>query len=176
MRSVRFQLGATLLATLLTAAPTWAEPGDWEDWDLAGLVGVGIPVGHLGDVFDPGFSFTLSTTRWLSPRYGIRLGGAGNFFADAAYWHYNIGPEFAWLDKSQPWLLSAHAGVGVTTAQPNVGDSSTEFTVNLGATLEYKVNAAWSLIGGPSFCIIMSDETGYILPVSAGFRYQYGTH
>jgi len=152
------------------------------DWDVTGRVGIGLPVGDLGDGYDPGFSATLSTTCWFGDRYGLRLGGAGNFLGGAtalipngSFWHYGVGPELALLDPAQRFKLNVHAGIGATTLQPDGGSSSTDFTVNAGATLEYKVNAAWSVIGGPSFYIIAADKTGYILPISGGFRYLFGT-
>ncbi len=151
-------------------------------WDVTGLVGVGIPVGDLGDGYDPGLSATLSTTRWFGPTFGLRFGGAGNFLGgantsipDVSFWHYNVGPEIDLIDPAKNVGLHVHAGIGATTAQ--AGDNSnTDFTLNLGATLEYKVSPAWSIIGGPSFYAILADETGYILPISGGFRYFFGTH
>jgi hypothetical protein len=167
-----------LIATLLSAAllPSAARA---QNWDVTGLVGIGLPVGDLADGLDPGFSATLSTTRWFNPRYGIRLGGAGNFLsgsgADFSFWHYNIGPEIDLIDPAKNVGLHVNAGIGATTVQVS-SLSDTDFTVNLGATLEYKVSPAWSIIGGPSFYIMMDDETGYILPISGGFRYFFGTH
>jgi hypothetical protein len=172
MRLVRLHLVAALLLALGAAAARAAT----EDWDVTGAVGAGIPVGDLADLVDPGFSAGLSTTRWMAPRWGIRAGGAGNFFDGGTFWHYNIGPEVALLDASQAVRLNAHAGLGLSTFQPDGGgDQSTDFTINLGATLEYKVNAAWSILGGPSFYIIIDDENAYILPLTAGFRYRFGS-
>ena len=171
-----------ILACLFCAAllPGVAQA---QDWDVTGLVGAGIPMGDTADLFDPGFSATLSATRWFGPRFGLRIGGAGNFLpgansliADTSFWHYNIGPEIDLIDPAKKIGLHLHAGVGATTAQADGGSSSTDFTGNLGLTLEYNVSPSWSIIGGPSFYIIAADETGYILPVSAGFRYFFGKH
>jgi hypothetical protein len=169
-------VGLLLIALLPSAARA-------QRWDVTGLVGVGMPVSDLGDAYDPGLSATLSTTRWFGPRFGIRFGGAGNFLPganslipDTSFWHYNVGPEIDLIDPAKNLGLHVHAGVGATTSQADGRDDSTDFTVNLGATIEYKVSPAWSIIGGPSFYIIAADETGYILPISAGFRYFFGTH
>jgi hypothetical protein len=183
LRSCRRGALAALVCVALLPAAGFAQ-----NWDVAAMAGIGIPVGDLGDTHDPGFSASLSATRWLGPRYGIRIGGAGNFvggaespipgvnFADLKLWHYNIGPEIDFLPPAaQKLKWHGTAGIGATTAQVDGGGSSTDFTVNLGTTLEYPVNEYFRIIGGPSVHLIFADETQVVLPITAGFRYLFTT-
>src|SRR5262245_47769728 len=74
LRSCRRGALAVLFCAAILPAAASAQ-----NWDVAGQVGVGIPIGDLSDTHSAGFSASLSTTRWLTPRYGIRFGGAGDF-------------------------------------------------------------------------------------------------
>lgn len=172
--------GAVAMLLCLTLLPAAASA---QQWDVAAMVGVGIPVGDLADFTSPGFSASLSTTRWMSPRWGLRFGGAGNFlgsdFDDAPslkLWHYNGGIEFDILPKSDSFAWHANIGAGGTTADGG-GESVTDFTVNLGTTLEYPLNEYLRLIGGPSAYFIMADdETQIVVPITAGIRYFFSTN
>jgi hypothetical protein len=177
LRTCRRGAVAALLCVVLVPAAASAQ-----NWDVAGQAGVGIPLGDIADIYDPGFSAALSTTRWMAPRWGIRLGGALNMLGgantvipDAMFWHYNIGPEIDLLDPAGTLKWHLNVGVGGTTAQFDGGGDSTDFTVNAGTTLEYGINESWRIIGGPSFYAIFADETQYILPITAGFRYLFSS-
>jgi hypothetical protein len=183
LRSCRRGALAVLFCTVLLPAAGFAQ-----NWDVAGTAGVGIPFSDLGDTHDPGFSASLSATRWFGPRYGIRIGGAGNFlggasspipgvnFADLKLWHYNIGPEVDFLPpRDQKIKWHGTVGIGATTAQADGGGDSTDFTLNLGTTLEYPINEYFRIIGGPSLYVIFADDTQMVLPITAGFRYLFSS-
>ncbi len=175
LRSCRRGAFAVLLCVVMLPAAGLAQ-----NWDVAAMAGVGIPFGDLGDVANPGFSASLSATRWMSPRWGIRVGGAGNFLGsddpipNLTMWHYNVGPEIDLIPANTSkfsWHLNG--GVGATTTQVDGGDSSTDFTVNVGTSLEYGINDYFRIIGGPSLYIVFEDETSTVLPITAGFRYLF---
>jgi hypothetical protein len=177
LRTCRRGTIAALLCVALVPAAVSAQ-----NWDVAATAGVGIPLGDLSDTHDPGFSASLSTTRWMAPRYGIRIGGAMNMlggksvFPDADFWHYNVGPEFHLLDPASKLKLLGTVGLGGTTAQFSGGSDQTDFTVNAGLSLEYPIGDSLRIMGGPSFYAIFSDpNTGYILPITAGIRYLFSS-
>lgn len=176
LRSRSYRRSA-IAALLLTATlPGLAAA---QSWDVAAKVGVGIPVGDLSDTHDPGLAMSLSATRWLGPRIGLRLGGAANMLGgsnsnipDVTFWHYNIGPEFDLVDPHEHKVaVHANAGIGATTAQPETGSDSTDFTVNFGVSVEFPLSDYFRLVAGPSLYVIFADETRTIVPVWAGFRY-----
>jgi len=147
-------------------------------WDIQGKVGVGLPVGNLADTNDPGFSASLGLTRWLAPRYGLHFGAAGNFlpgtgpFPDLDLWHYNGGIEFDLINPTESkWRLHANLGIGATTTQPSFGGSSTDFTFNAGMSPEYRISDNFNLLAGVDFYAIFAEETAYVVPILAGFRY-----
>jgi len=147
-------------------------------WDIQGKVGVGIPLADLDDTNDPGLSVGLGLTRWMSPLWGLHFGGAGNFlpgtgpFPDLDLWHYNGGIEFDLINpQTSKWRLHANLGLGATTAQPSGGGSSTDFTVNLGIAPGYQVSDNFHLNAGVDLYAILADQTEYVLPIMAGFRY-----
>lgn len=177
LRTCRRGAVAALLCVALVPAAVSAQ-----NWDVAAQAGVGIPLSDLADAYDPGFSASLATTRWLAPRYGVRLGGALNMLGgatsvipDANFWHYNVGPEFDLLDPAGTWKWHLNVGLGGTTAQFDGGGDDTDFTINAGTSLEYPVNESLRIIGGPSFYAIFDDEVAYILPITAGIRYLFSS-
>ena len=180
LRSCRRGAAAMLLTITLVPAVGFAQ-----GWDVAAMAGVGIPFGDLGDVANPGFSASLSTTRWMSPSWGIRVGGAGDFLGSEIdngpslkLWHYNGGLEFDVLRATaQTMKWHVNVGVGATTTQVEDLADETDFTVNAGTVLEYPVNEYLRIIGGPSLYVIFAeDDPLYVLPITAGIRYLFSVN
>jgi hypothetical protein len=172
--------GAVAMLLCLTLLPAAASA---QQWDVAAMVGVGVPFGDLADFTNPGFSASLSTTRWMSPRWGIRVGGAGNFLGSefddgpsAKLWHYNGGIEVDIVPASSTFAWHANAGLGGTTSDFGGDETATDFTINLGTTFEYPLNDYVRIIGGPSFYFIMAEETQTVMPITAGIRYFFSTN
>lgn len=187
-----FKWAKCALATLVAvtsisflAAPVGAQS---HEWDIQGQVGVAVPIGNLSDTHDPGVAFGIGLSRWFNKRLafhlgtgldllggktGLNVGGSIIDIRDISLWHYNAGIEID-LINPEASHVRAHAqlGLGGTTISVKDADSSNEFSINGGASLEYQFSPDFNGLVGTTLHIIMSDpDAVYVLPLYLGFRY-----
>lgn len=119
-------LSAALLVLCAAAGPAPAAGQEEGTLSLVAEAGLGLPVGDLGDVSDPGPAFRFGAEYALSPAAGLlgsvqaevfsAVTAAGGQGPTVRLFRFLVGPTYAVVrpDARRGFRLSVHAGVGGT--------------------------------------------------------------
>ena len=192
-------LAATLfVASLLfiTTEPAAAQrrampPGvmDGPTVTLDGGLGVGLPVGDLGDAFDPGGAGDLGVGVRLNPRISLRLDGGAEFLSleeevpsfagtasDLTLWHYGatVGLDLV-PPMRTPFRVTALLGGGGTTLDFRDADRTETYpSVNGGLRFGYQVDENVKVFADGRARLAITDEEDigtddvWSIPLTAG--------
>lgn len=156
---------------------------------MDGGFGVGLPVGDLGDAFDPGVAGDLGVGVRLNPRISLRLDGGAEFLSleeevpsfagttsDLTLWHYGatVGLDLV-PPMRTPFRVTALLGGGGTTLEFRDADRTETYpSVNGGLRLGYQLDQNVRLFadGRARLAITDEDDIGtesvWSIPLTAG--------
>jgi hypothetical protein len=192
-RSTRFTtvMGMIVaLAGLPTGGETEAQMTDGTDSriEVDARGGISLPVSDLGDVADPGASFGLGATYWVSERIGVRVNGdaglltgldadeTGSGFEspDLDLYRYTGGVAARLTPRETRWDVTANLGAGGATyssddfaagtlVNPVTGEavqdfSGTYFSTTGGLKIGYDVTERVAVFAGGQAYLDFADE------------------
>lgn len=186
MRSFRWYVAAVavLVGSLLVLPAQLTGQQKPVDFDLR--AGIGVPVGDLADVADPGPSFGLGVDFGVTERLAIRLDGGAELYPGAIDFeefqegvnqleldliHLRAGGAYhLLLPARRGWFVDVSGGVGVSNlhiprVERGVGNSTvrvevSELYLSAGAALKggYRVADRASLFGEVRSSFVFADE------------------
>lgn len=156
---------------------------------IDGGFGVGLPVGDLGDAFDPGVAGDLGVGVRLNPRISLRLDGGAEFLSlkeevpsfagtasDLTLWHYGatVGLDLV-PPMRTPFRVTALLGGGGTTLEFRDTDRTETYPgVNGGLRFGYQVDENVKVFADGRARLAITDEedlgtdNAWSIPLTAG--------
>lgn len=129
---------ALALAALLAWLPAQADAQEGDVY-VEGRGGIGLGLGDVSELTEPGPTFGVEIGYWLEDRLALTVGGDASFLPgedqapaqgiaidvpDMRYYHYTAGLQIAVTPRENPLSVRFGGGVGATTLQSDAFPAS----------------------------------------------------